>query len=88
MGRLLASSAVRFHPSPYVEERLAERLARAAAGPEAGPAEPRLLAFPGVTLPLEAHGPNRNLIVGGAIASGVSLAGAAYLAWRRRRVAG
>lgn len=83
VGRLLAASAVRFHPSPYVEERLAVRLARAAAAPGAERPEARLVAFPGVALRLDGRGSARGLIVGGAICSGVSLAGAAFLAWRR-----
>lgn len=95
VGRLLASSAVRYHPSPYAEERLAGRLARAAGGAGAEPPEARLVLFPGVSLRLDGRGPRRRLIVGGAICSGFSLAGAAFLAWRHgaawrpgRRVAG
>jgi hypothetical protein len=46
-----------------------------------------VLAFPDPVAPAESlpreRVPARNLLVGGAIASGVSLAGAAFLAWRR-----
>ena len=50
-----------------------------------------VLAFPGGAEPIAPCAPRasrpgplgRGLLVGGAIASGLSLAGAAYLAWRR-----
>ena len=84
VGRLLASSAVRYHPAPWIEERLAARLARAASG-ATGPSAPRanVVAFRRLGAPsLDLRQPRRTLLFGGAIASGVSLAGAAYLAWR------
>jgi hypothetical protein len=110
VGRSLAATAVRFQPTPYFEERLADRLRRAADRSAASAPAATVLPFPGalpdglggsvpadssmprtggVMLgplgplgPLELRQSNRSLLVGGAIASGVSLAGAAYLAWR------
>lgn len=67
--RLLERGMPRFHPSFLFEERLAEQL-RALA--EQGSENP-----PQVLL-------ERRVVIGGAIASGVSLAGAAVWAWRRR----
>lgn len=67
--RLLEAGLPRFHPSFLFEERLAEQL-RAAAG-----AEPQV---PAVAF-------DRRLLMGGAIASGVSIGAAAMLAWRRRQ---
>lgn len=85
-ARLLADHLLRFHPSFRFEEALAGRLRavaeRSGSGVE-GPA--RVLAFrAGVA---SAHdqvlGPERRrVLIGGAIASGVSLAGAALFAWR------
>lgn len=67
--RLLESALPRFHPSFLFEERLAEQLrALAEQGNEGAP-----------QVLLE-----RRVVIGGAIASGVSLAGAAVWAWRRR----
>lgn len=94
----------RFHPSFRFEERLAVRLAEAAAamrlavaaGAGGSPAIPfpggrggdidPLAAPPGV----DATGQQpRPLLVGGAVAaSAISLAGAAWMAWRRSRPAG
>ena len=97
----------RFHPSFRFEERLAIRLAEAAAamrlstavGAEgARPAIP----FPAPELPVGfdplADGPTdgfgigtlpRPVLIGGAVAaSALSLAGAAYVAWRRTRPGG
>ncbi len=92
----LAAGAVRFHPSFRFEERLAARL-RAAARPGAA-AVGRVrgvTALPVFSLiavdPGGASGVGgvvqrvpRPVLVGGAIASGVSLAGA-VVAWRRLR---
>lgn len=67
--RLLETGLPRFHPSFLFEERLAAQL-RAAAD----------------ELDLEAAPPlDRLLLMGGAIASGVSIGAAAMLAWRRRQ---
>jgi hypothetical protein len=67
--RLLESGLPRFHPSFLFEERLAEQL-RAAGG--AGQVEQVLVL-------------DRRLLMGGAIASGVSIGAAAMFAWRRRQ---
>lgn len=81
---LLESSLPRFHPSFRFEEGLAARLRGAATSgmpdPSTGTAEvTRLpLAHPLGGLS-EGVGIDRRLLVGGAIASGVSLAGAAVL---------
>ncbi len=85
----LARDLPRFHPSFRFEERLAARL-RAEAITD-GPVQlGRLIPFrtPSVAAEL-AHpeGRGRGLIVGGAIASGVSIAGA-LLVWRRARAPG
>jgi hypothetical protein len=67
--RVLERGMPRFHPSFLFEERLAEQLrALAEQGNEGASA---------VLL-------ERRVFIGGAIASGVSLAGAAVWAWRRR----
>ncbi len=96
-AELLDRSLLRFHPSFLFEEGLAERL-RAEAEGRLFPGPPgRLLTFPGLSADLprpsgdfetdqdEGDRRARSLLVGGAIASGVSLAGAALLAWRRGR---
>jgi hypothetical protein len=71
--RLLESGLPRFHPSFLFEERLAGQLRAAAALGSAGQAVPQLVV-------------DRRVLMGGAIASGFSIAGAAVFAWRRRRV--
>ncbi|CAN5779845.1 hypothetical protein BH24CHL8_BH24CHL8_04410 [soil metagenome] len=84
---LLDRSLPRFHPSFRFEERLADQLRAAAAG-RATPAHAGVVvAFPDIVPPDDALRESgerraRSLLVGGAIASGVSLAGAALLARR------
>ena len=91
---ILARSLVRFHPSFRFEDALAARLRALGEAMHDERPEPLIggpvLAFPGgpdgslVAPADEPAGPlGRGLLVGGAIASGLSLAGAAYLAWRR-----
>jgi hypothetical protein len=89
---ILARSLVRFHPSFRFEDALAARLRALGEAMHDERPEPLIggpvLAFPGTDASLVApDGPSgplgRGLLVGGAIASGLSLAGAAYLAWRR-----
>jgi hypothetical protein len=91
--RLLERGLPRFHPSFRFEEALADQLRRAAdrksgllGEPAAEPMGqivsiaviPRTDAVPRL--------PDRRLLMGGAaIASGVSIAGAALVAWRRVR---
>ena len=67
--RMLERGLPRFHPSFLFEERLAEQLRAAAEG-----TAPEAAA---VVI-------DRRLLMGGALASGVSI-GAAMLAWRRRQ---
>ena len=67
--RLLERGLPRFHPSFQFEERLSEQL-RALA-------EQNVHGGPAVAV-------DRRLVMGGALASGVSIAGAAMWAWRRR----
>jgi hypothetical protein len=67
--RTLERGMPRFHPSFLFEERLAEQL-RALADER----------YAGTPLVLR----ERRVVIGGAIASGVSLAGAAMWAWRHR----
>jgi hypothetical protein len=89
---ILARSLVRFHPSFRFEDALAARLRALGEALHDERPEPLIggpvLAFPGgaepsLVAPDEPAGPLGRLLVGGAIASGLSLAGAAYLAWRR-----
>ena len=97
-ARLLADHLVRFHPSFRFEEALAARLrAVADRAVTAAPASLTVLPFPGgradappaaddaataVRLERAAALERRRVLIGGAIASGVSLAGAAIVAWR------
>lgn len=100
----LRRDLVRVHPSFRFEERLAARLAEAAAAlrmpaAAAAGAEGRVIAMAAPPLggdrfdPLAVDDPGtdhrdvpRPLIIGGAITSAaISLAGAAYVAWRRTR---
>lgn len=70
--RTLERGMPRLHPSFLFEERLAEQLRALADERYAGtPVAPLVLL-------------ERRVVIGGAIASGVSLAGAAMWAWRRR----
>jgi hypothetical protein len=86
----LAADLPRFHPSFRFEEHLAMRLVRAAASadgpvPETSggdvvvfPAQPELLAGPPV------GGTMRPVVIGSVLTSAaLSLAGAAFVAWRR-----
>ncbi len=107
----LARDLPRFHPSFRFEERLAVRLAEAAAAMHlplaaSGESSARMVALPtplpGVGGdPVATQDPRtrrtrwtaasdpRPLLVGGAVAaSALSLAGAAWVAWRRGRVHG
>jgi hypothetical protein len=93
-ARLLDRSLVRFHPSFRFEETLAARLRAAAdALSTPGVARGQTLPFPAraatplgrMALPMDDREALNRVLVGGAIASGVSIAGAAaWLAWRRR----
>jgi hypothetical protein len=87
----VADGATRFHPSFRFEERLAARLRDAVVGLERG------VTSPGIVVPF-APGPGLDrsrsrylggVLVGGAIASGVSIASlagaAAVVVWRRAR---
>jgi hypothetical protein len=82
----LASVLPRYHPSFRFVEALAARLAIAAAGRE----EPGdLLEFPATrTLPVVdlRAGQVRPVVIGGVLTSAaISIAGAAFVAWRRGR---
>ena len=85
----LRDELVRVHPSFRFEERLARRLAEAAAGMRLSTAvggEGTILPFPGATPEATRPMPRRPLLVGGAVTSAaLSLAGAAFVAWRRTR---
>jgi hypothetical protein len=79
---LLATRFVRFHPSFRFEEALAGRLRQRAAG---GGLEGDLVQLPNAYAPepdVRISRARRRVLIGGAIASGVSLAGAALFAWR------
>jgi len=101
VSRRLAGDLPRFHPSFRFEERLALRLAEAAASmrlPMAAGAERGAAAIPSPLHPFHADPLatpadddiddldrlDRGVLVGGAVAASLSLAGAAWLAWRRR----
>ncbi len=90
-ARRVRRSLQRFHPSFAFEEALAARLRAAAAG-RAAPARGVLVPFPGAPArpPAEAAPAARAagrawVLLGGALASAVPLAGAALLARRRGR---
>ena len=89
--RLLEKGLPRFHPSFLFEEWLAEQLRRAGDGTvPIDSVNARARIVPIAVIPpsggmLQARRQDRRLLVGGAIASGVSIAGAAMLAWRRGR---
>lgn len=70
--RTLERGMPRFHPSFLFEERLAEELRALAEERYAGTSVAPLVLR------------ERRIVIGGAIASGVSLAGAAMWAWRHR----
>jgi hypothetical protein len=81
--RLLERGLPRLHPSFAYEEWLSGQLQQAA--------EPRTAEIvPIVIRPADigTRTSDRRLLVGGAIASGVSIAGAAVIAWRRTRHVG
>ncbi len=85
-AEVLQRSLVRFHPSFRFEERLADRLRAEATGQprQLGSVIPFQGAAPPASSDVHADGRGRGLIVGGAIASGVSIAGALFV-WRRSR---
>jgi hypothetical protein len=86
---IVRRTLVRFHPSFAFADRLAARLAATAAAGDAAPVaatrgELVILPAPPATQPVAGDSRGR-LLLSGAIASGVSIAGAAFLAWRRSR---
>ena len=84
-AEVILSRLVRFHPSFRFEEALAGRLRARAQGSVGSGA---LTAFPALRPPVGVGPPERPVragrpvLIAGAIASGVSLAGAALFAWR------
>jgi hypothetical protein len=86
----LAAGLPRYHPSFRFEEALAARLA-AAAKPALSPADAasELLPFPRVLVTTAPDGRPvaiRPAVIGGVLTSAaLSLAGAAFVAWRRSR---
>ena len=91
--QLLEDGLPRFHPSFLFEEWLAEQL-RSAASVRAFASDRFGDVIPIAVIPAsrsarvslqERAARDRRLWVGGAIASGVSIAGAAVIAWRRSR---
>jgi hypothetical protein len=85
----LRDELVRVHPSFRFEERLARRLAEAAAAMRLATAvggEGTILPFPGAAPDTARPMPRRPLLFGGAVTSAaLGLAGAAFVAWRRTR---
>jgi hypothetical protein len=93
--RLLERGLPRFHPSFVFEQWLSGQLQRAASsrsrleGGDRPPAEIAQIVIRADDAGVRSFGQDRRLWLGGAIASGVSIAGAAVIAWRRtRHVAG
>jgi hypothetical protein len=109
-ARRLSAELPRHHPSFRFEERLALRLAEAAAAmrwPTAAGAEGLVIPLPsrarrspapsapnpatgqGATDPFDRLPVSHPVVIGGVITSAaISLAGAAFVAWRRSRPAG
>jgi hypothetical protein len=84
--RLLERGLPRFHPSFLFEEWLAEQLRRQASGHLDQDRLGQVIPIAVMRRPTSpGRMPDRRLLVGGAIASGVSIAGAAMFAWRRSR---
>ncbi|MFI5292412.1 MAG: hypothetical protein ACHQ02_06065, partial [Candidatus Limnocylindrales bacterium] len=96
-ARAVRRTLQRFHPSFRIEELLAHRLSGLEPGPSVMTEPITVAAFAvapgadgaaterladGAGLELRGRG---GILLGGAIASGVSIAGAAVLAWRRAR---
>jgi hypothetical protein len=76
---LLASGLPRYHPSFRFVEALGARLAATAADREPG----RVLSFPAVAADARS-GQVHPVVIGGVLTSAaISLAGAAWMAWRR-----
>jgi len=92
-AELLATDLPRYHPSFRFEEQLAARLAAAAAGAQERPAtDGAVIPFPrpaiadDVDRPGARSGPARPVVIGSVLTSAaLSIAGAAYVAWRRNR---
>ena len=88
-ARRLAGALPRYHPSFRFEEQLAARLAAAAGRITAG----EVVAFPAAGATRSARRDiadrpfvGRPAVIGGVLTSAaISLAGAAYVAWRRNR---
>ena len=87
--RLLERGLPRFHPSFLFEQWLADQLRRQSGGAAEGENATRIIPIAVIRAQAPAAGaawlPDKRLLVGGAIASGVSIAGAAMFAWRRNR---
>jgi len=94
-AELLATDLPRYHPSFRFEEQLAARLAAAATGTDAAlAADGALIPFPlaavgdgGFRLGIATRsGATRPVVIGSVLTSAaLSIAGAAYVAWRRNR---
>ena len=85
----LTAGLPRYHPSFRFEEALAARLAAAAPGLSPADAASELIPFPRVLVTTAPDGRPvaiRPAVLGGVLTSAaISLAGAAYVAWRRSR---
>jgi uncharacterized protein (DUF2062 family) len=86
----LAAGLPRYHPSFRFEEALAARLAGVAAGDVVGDAVGELITFPRPPIADSVADGRpatfRPAVIGGVLTSAaISLAGAAYVAWRRTR---
>ena len=85
--RLLEKGLPRFHPSFLFEQWLADQLRRQSETGAIGEGSGRIVPIAVIRAQGASSGriPDKKLLVGGAIASGVSIAGAAMFAWRRSR---
>ena len=85
----LAAGLPRYHPSFRFEEALARRLISAAPGRSASDEASELIPFPRLLVTTAPDGRPiaiRPAVIGGVLTSAaISLAGAAYVAWRRSR---
>jgi hypothetical protein len=81
-ARRLAAELPRAHPSFRFEEHLARRLMAAGMRTDPGDLDGEVVPFPASRVP--AGGAMRPVVIGGVLTSAaLSLAGAAFVAWRR-----
>ncbi|MGI8928433.1 MAG: hypothetical protein ACR2H0_03045 [Candidatus Limnocylindrales bacterium] len=84
---VLEKGLPRFHPSFLFEQWLADQLRRQSETGANGATSGRIVPIAVIRATRGPSGriPDKKLLVGGALASGFSIAGAAMFAWRRSR---